>query len=881
MTRHDEAPPRRWTALVEGLLDPADAEAILGDLEEEYREVILPERGPARARRWYRRMVLKSIASRVARGRAQRLRPLSVVWPNPGGTMERLSQDLRFSIRSLWRRPGFSLAIVATLGVAVGVNTITFALVDGVLIEPLPYADSDRLITLWQASTESPEARGSVSLPNFRDWRERSRTVDPIASYRGTTLWVTEGGDAEVVPAALVSDRFFEVLGAQPILGRGIATDEARRGGSTAVVLSHGYWQARFAGDSRVVGSALEIDGTPYTVVGIAPEAFDFPEGARLWVGDVTYPANCGRGCVNLNAIGRLGPSVTMEAALEEFEAIGVAMTRDYGMNGFRANIVSLKELVVGDVRTILVVLLAAVFLVLLIACANIANLLIARSRDRADELAIRASLGAGRPRMVAQLVTESAVLAGAGGVVGLVISWLGVRRIRTVHGLDLPRIDNVSLDASVLFFTVAAAVAAVLFFGLAPSVMAARGSLRGRIRRDPARSRGRSLLVATQVGLSVVLLVGTALMARTVIELRAVDLGFEADGVQMLTLSVPEGEVPATMEAIRVYEGFVEGLSRLPGVTSVGAAFGAPLSDISIVSSVDVEGWSDAERPANAGVRTIMPGYLETLDIPLLSGRAIDRTDRLDARRVILVNQTAARAWFGSEDPVGRVVAISASAGLPEDRARTVVGVVADTRFAGPRRSVPPEVYIPHAQNGVRFMEIFVASSMSPPALLEEARRVLSGLGVRVPLQSAGPLEDRVATVEAEERLWTSLLGLFTTIALSLAALGVFSVVAYQVALRQKEIGVRIAMGASGATVTRMILGQGLWPAVVGLALGLAVARSAVRTLEGQLFGVARSDPASWVGTALVLLLVAAIASLVPALRTVRVDPARTLRHE
>lgn len=881
MSRRGQAPPRFWTRFLEQILDPADAEAILGDLEEEYREVVLPERGANRARRWYRRMVLKSIASRIGRGRARRLQPLTAIWPNPGGIMERLWQDLRFSVRMLWRRPGFSLAIIITLGIAVGVNTITFALVDGVLIEPLPYADSEDLVTLWQASTESPDARGSVSLPNFDDWRERSRTVDPIASYRSGTLWVTEGGDAELVPAALVSDRFFEVLGAHPILGRGIAPDEARPGGPNAVVLSHGYWQRRFAGADDVVGSTLEVDGDPYTIVGVAPQAFDFPEGAQLWIGEVLDPATCGRGCVNLHVMGRLEPGVSIEEARDEFEAIGVSMTGDYGMDGFRVNVVGLKELVVGDVQTILVVMLAAVLMVLLIACANIANLLIARSRDRTGELAVRVALGAGRPRVVAQLVTESAVLAGTGGVIGVGFAWLAILRIRTLHRLNLPRIDNVALDVSVLLFTLAAGAVAVLLFALIPSVMAARSSLRGRIRRESARSRGRSLLVATQVGLCVVLLVGTALMARTVLELRAVDLGFEAQGVQMLTLSVPEGEVPRSEEAIRVYSDFLARLSQRPGVASVGAAFGAPLSDINIVSSVAVDGWMEAERPANAGIRSITPGYLETLDIPLLRGRAIDEADRLDAVPVMLVNETAAEAWFGGEDVIGQVVDLSASAGLPEDAPRTIVGVVADTRFRGPRRPVPPEVYIPHAQNGVRFMEIFVASSMAPQTLADEARAILSGLGVRTPLTVVGPLEDRVASIEAEERLWTSLLGVFAIIALSLAALGVSSVVAYQVALRQKEISVRIAVGAGGATVTRMILGQGLWPALVGLGVGLAVAASAVRMLEGQLYGIAPSDPASWVSTALLMLLVAGTASLIPALRTLRVDPASMLRQE
>jgi putative ABC transport system permease protein len=884
MTRRRDRPPRIWAGLLEWLLEETDAEAILGDLEEEYRETVVPRRGRRAARRWYRRMALDSLRARVGRGRARRLRPQAPRSPNPGRPMESLLQDARFSARTLWRRKAFSGAVVATLALAVGVNTAVFAVLDGVLLEPLPYPDADELVTVWQANMERPDARGEVSLPNFRDWRERSTTVAPLASHQGTSFVVTGLGDPEVVPAAFVSDRFFEVFGASPVQGREISEDEARAGGPEAVVLSHGWWETRFGSDPDVVGREVELDGTPHTVVGVAPPGFDFPGGARLWVGSEIDPQTCGRGCVNFEVVGRLAEGTEVETARSEFDAIARSMASDHGMEGYRVNMIPLKEVVVGDLAPVLLLLVAAVTAILLIACANVANLLLARARDRADELSVRAALGAGRGRIVEQLLTESAMLAVAGGAGGAILAWVGLRVLRSLPDVEIPRLDTVGIDPTVGLFLLAVVVAAVVLFGLAPAVTLARRSLARGLRRDSGRMRGRGALVATQVALSATLFLGTGLLLRTVLELRSVELGFappEDGEVRILALSVPQGDVPEPEEVIALHERFRERLARVPGVASVGAAFGAPLSEIDIVSSMDVRGWTRSEAPANAGIRTVTPGYLETLEIPVVAGRGVRPTDRLGSQRVAWINETAAARWFGNTDPVGRVIDISASAGLPERDPRTVVGVVADTRFNGPRADPPVEVYVPHAQNGVRFLEYFVRTRPGAGPVLPAARDALADLSTRIPVQDQGSLAERVAGVEADTSLWTALMGIFAALALGLASVGLAGVVTYQVSVRRREIGVRMALGADGPRVVRRFLLGGLRPALVGLVVGLGLSALGVRLLEGLLFGVVPTDPVAWVGVAGTLLVVVVVASGLPALRAAGVDPARQLRSE
>jgi predicted permease len=535
----------------------------------------------------------------------------------------------------------------------------------------------------------------------------------------------------------------------------------------------------------------------------------------------------------------------------------------------------------VGDVRHALLLLLGAVGLVLLIACANIANLLLARASERVDEMAVRAALGAGRARLVEQLMSEAALLALGGGLIGLLLARLGLDAVLALPGLDLPRTEAVTLDGSVLGFTLAVVTASLVLFGLAPALALARRSLLVRGQGGTRRAPAPAALVAAQVALSVVLFLGTALLVRTILEVRSTDLGFGVERVHVLGLGVPPGEVVDADEAIRLHEEFRRTLEGLPGVVSVGAAFGAPLSAINVFSSVEIEGWAGSEPPPAAGVRTITPGYLATLGIALRAGRAPVPSDRIGAARVAWINETAARTWFGDADPLGRSLDLSASAGLPEAEDRTIVGVVADTRFDGPRRPAPLEVYIPHAQNGVRYLEYFVATREGAPPTASAARAALGTLAPGLPLQDLGALRRRVAGVEAETRLWAALLGVFTALALGLAALGLFGTVAYQVAVRRREIGLRMAIGAAAGAVVGLVLRQGLAPALVGLAAGLTLALGAVRLLDSLLFGVSPGDPTAWLGASAVLLVVIVLAALIPALRAVRIDPARTLRAE
>lgn len=879
-------PPRLPGWILRLLLSRDDAEAILGDLEEEYREVVLPARGRRAARRWYARMVADSIVHRWRRSRSDGLRPRSPAWPSPGVLLDRLWQDARFGLRGLRRYKGLTLAVMATLGVALGANTAMFAAVDGVLLKPLPYPDPAGLVTLWQASDRDPDAQNLVSIPNFRDWRARSRTVASMATVRSTSLTLTGFGDARLVQGAIVSEGFLDVFALPPVLGRGISAEEARVGGPPVVMVSETFWREHLGADPGVLGRTIDLDGTSHVLVGVVPAGFDYPEGAAFWIPEQIDIEQCGRGCVNNEVVGRLARGVPVDAAREEFAGIARAMAAEHGMEGYRINVVPMLDLVVGDVRRVLLLLMGAVGLVLLIACANVAGLLLARARMRADELAVRAALGADRRRLTGQLLVESALMAAGGGVVGLVMARVAIGVLQRGVGDVVPRLDGIGVDGSVLLFTGGALVAAVVLMGLGPALVASRASLANRMRGSAGRgatgrSRGRATLVATQVALSVVLVLGAALLLRTVVEVRSVPLGFEARDVHVVSFFLPPGRVPDSREVIRLHEAYGRALAALPGVESVGAAFGAPLSDIDVFSSVKVEGWAEADAPPAAGVRTVTPGYFETLGISLVSGRLPESGDRVGAPRVVWVNRTAARTWWPGGDPLGRVIDLSASVALPESEPRTVVGVVEDTRFYGPRRRAPLEVYIPHAQNGSRSLEYFYRLRPGAPTPLASAREALRRLDASVPLEDEGPLEARVARAGADARLWTALLGTFTVLALGLAAVGLFGVVAHQVSVRRREIGIRMAVGARSERVVRRMVAEGLRPGLTGLGAGLLLSILAVRLVKELLFGVTPSDALAWVGSTAVLLVVVVLAGLLPALRATRVSPAESLRTE
>lgn len=877
-----ERPPRIWSYLLRAALPSEDAEVLLGDLAEEYTERVVPAMGARRARRWYRKMVLGTIRARWGRGRLARN-------PRRGGVVDGLSQDLVYGLRGLVRRPGLTAAVVATLAVTMGATISMYAVVHAVLIEPLPYPEASGIVSLFQGSAERPDARGKVSIPNFQDWRARSTTVSTMATVRSASFILTGRGDPRPVHGALISDRFFQVFRELPTLGRGIEATEAVPGGPDVVVVSDRFWRTVLEGRPDVLGAPVDLDGTTHHVVGVAPPGFDYPDGADVWVGERIDVAGCGRNCVNNLVVGRLASGSGIDAARSEFDAIARSMADEYRLRGYQVNVVPLHEVVVGDVRGPLRLLLGAVGLVLLIGCANIAGLLVARGQYRVAELAVRRAVGAGRLRIVRQLIVEAGVLGAAGGAVGLGLAALTLPAVRRSASLAIPRLETATVDGSVLLFVVAALVGATLLFGLAPALALTRDDIVGRLRSGAARgsashSRLRATLVTGQVALSVVLIVGATLLVRTVARIRDVPLGFEPDAIQVISLSVPEGEEPTAEGVIRLHRAFLERLRDEPAVVAVGGAFGAPLSDIDVASGLRVDGWTGSEGPPSAGVRTVTPGYFTTLGIALRSGRLPEAGDRVGQARVAWVNETAARTyWSDGADPLGRTLDLSASVGLPEREPRTVVGVVADTRFGGPRQDVPPEVYVPEGQNGARTLEYFVrlrqgGGVSSVPGL---ARMIVRDLRPSLAVESSGSLLNRVEAADADTRLWTWLLGGFGALALGLAAMGMFGVVALEVARRRHEMGIRMAIGAPRERAVRFVLVLGLRPAVAGLALGVAAAALSRRLVAGLLFGVGPADPVSWVAAVALLLAVVAAAALLPALRVASIPPAEVLRPE
>ena len=884
--------PPRWTgALLRLTLSERDAEWVLGDLDEEFYEEILPSRGPRAARRWYRHMALASIFARWFRRRAPGLPPVTV---NPGHSWaapwDALHADLAFAIRHLMRRPTLSVGLIGTLGLAIGATGAIFSVVDGVLLTPLSYPEPDRVMTLWQASREDPRALGLVSLPNFEDWRRDTRTLDRLATVRTTSLTLTDQGDPRLLEAARISDEFFEVFSVRTALGRGITREEATVSGPLAVLLGHGIWADALDGDPEILGRAVNLDGDIYRVVGVAPEGFSYPAGAQAWIGERISTESCGRGCVNVEVVGRTAPGTPPGDVHAEFERISEDLVRRFpALGDFQVHVRSLTDLQVGGVRRGIVLLLAAVGLVLLIACANVANLLLANAIERRQEMAVRFSLGAGRGRMIGQLMTESGVIATAGGLLGLTLAAWGVRLLQSAQGLGIPRLDEVTLSFEVVAFVALVTLTATLLFGVAPAVVTSRGGVIGHLRGRSAgrgggnRGTARAGLIAAQIAVSVTLVLGTGLLLRTVRKLAAVDLGFQAAGVETFHLSIPSASYPDPDAAIRFFEQLGQRVSVIPGIDAVSGAAGVPLSGLSFFSSVrlldraapeDGTGWS-------AGIRPALPGYFETLGIEVVRGRGFTEADGTSDPGVIVVSQRTADFFWPGEDPIGRQLRLSASVGMPE-RDRTVIGITVDVRQSSVRRPPVNEMYIPHAQSGGGFLTLVIRKTdPTGPSLSASVRQAVLEIDPDLPVVRESRLEEDVARDSAESRFYFWIFTAFATLALALAAHGLWGAVAYQVSARRQEIGIRMALGSQADEVVRMIARQGAATAITGLLIGFGVSLLGARVMQGLLFGVEPLDLGTWITTGLTLLTVAALATGLPAVRAARIPPGEALRAD
>lgn len=806
--------------------------------------------------------------------------------------MERLIQDFRFALRSLGRQRGFTVVAILTLGLGIGATTAIFSVVQNVLLRPMPYSDADRIVTLWQTDSDEPidDLGGVMSHPDFKDLQARARSFDAVALYSGANVSLSGLGDAEVLRGAIVTPDFFRVFDAQPILGRSFTAEEDLPGGPRAVIVSYGFWQERLGGGPDVLGRTLTISGREVPIVGVAPRDFAYPTDARLYLPVRNDDEGCGRGCVYLTALGRLSAGVTAELAAEEARGIAAQLEQEYPSSNTNTAIAlsTLHAETVQGVKRALIVLLGAVAMVLLIACANVANLLLVRGAGRSGEIAIRSVLGASRSRLIAQLMTESVVLALLGGGVGVLLAGWGIDALRMLAPSNLPRMDEIGLDAASVLFALGLVLATSVLFGLAPTLRVARAALGSTIREGgrgevggPRQGFGRRAILVAEVALSVLLLVGAGLMIRSFVQLQNVDTGFSTDEAATFTVALPDARYPDVAARLQFFDDLVQRMERATGGT-VGRIIPVPLGTSVLASSFER---TDRPKPEpgqapGALLRVADPAFFTLYDISVQRGRVFTDTDRTDAPRVVVISRALAEQDFPGEDPIGKQIDVGVSVGVAEDQPRTIIGVVEDIRSQSLTEPAEPEMYVPLAQTGPG-STTFVVRSAEPAAALQAARAQLRTMDAALPLIRPGLMSDLLHEHTARPTFYVLLLGLFALLAVVLAGVGIYGVVAYLVIQRTREIGVRMALGARPGQVVGLVVGQGLKPAVIGVVAGIAGAVASGRVMTTMLYEVAPQDPLTYAGVIIFLTMVVAGACALPAWRATRIPPGVALRGD
>lgn len=823
--------------------------------------------------------------------------------------MENLLQDFRFGFRTLAKNPAFTLVAIIALALGTGANTAIFSVVNAVLLRPLPYGDPDRLMMVWGHNIRTGDKRFAISIPDYNDYCEQNTVFEQIASLAYEDFNLKTGAEPEHVQGTVVSSNFFDTLGVGAALGRTFSPDDGKPGADRVVVINNGLWKRRFGSDLTIIGRTIQLNSASFEVIGVTPPNFQSPEkGDELWItmsfdgGDrmrvpsVISPESLKvRNARFVKCVGRVKPGVSATQAQEDLSRIASILEADYPDKnaGFNVNVISMSEQVVGNnITAALVTLLIAVGLVLLIACANVANLLLARATSRQKEIAVRIALGAWRKRLVRQLLTESVLLGLFGGALGLLLAFGGIKLLVAINPANIPRLDEINIDAKVLIFTLMISILTGLIFGLIPALQASKPNLNETLKAEGERgSTGgigkhlRSLLVISEVGITVLLLISAGLMIKSFITLQKVNPGFNPDNVLTMQVNLPTITYTEERQLASFYEQVLKRIEQIPtGVQSAGASTILPLMDRKFVRRFVIDGRAPAtpDERLTANHRSISPNYLQTMGIPLIQGRGFTDQDRDKSQPVILINDFMRRRYWPNDDALGKHIT------LPSDGpiSREIIGIVADVKHTSLRDpSSGAEMYVPYLQKPYPFMGLVIRANGEPTGMIQAVREAVSAVDPSQSVYDIKTMQQMVNESVSQPRLYAVLIGVFAGVALALAAVGIYGVLNYTVYQRRHEIGIRMALGAQPSDILKMIVGQGMRLAAIGLLIGLiaAVILAIFLTslIEGFLFEVSSTDLTIFIGIPLLLALVALLSCYIPARRATKVDPMVALRAE
>ncbi len=810
--------------------------------------------------------------------------------------METLFQDVRYGIRTLLKNPGFTAIAIITLALGIGANTVIFSVVDSVLLRPLPFKDSDRLVLLWETDPQqnNPDGKNAqvAGIANFTDWNSQNQVFDDMAAYFNWTYNLTGIDEPERLEAAVVTGSFFDVLGVQSSMGRTIIPDDDQSGKDNVVVLSHGFWQRRFGSDAAIIGKSITLNRNSFTVIGVMPPDFNFPDRKiELWVpAGFSAAQKQDRAGKFLKVIGRLKPGMKVEQARAALVAIAGQLEQQYPDTnaGWSVALAPFQENEVSSTRPALLLLLGAVGFVLAVACANVSNLLLAKGAARRKEMAIRAALGASRRRLIGQMFTESALLALLGAGAGILLAVWGMDILISLNPGDIPRLAEARIDGRVFAFTLALSILTAFIFGIVPALFASKPDLQEAIKetgQTVTSSSGlkfHNLLIVSEIAVTLVLLVGAGLMIRSFLQLHEVNPGFNTENMLTMRIWLPASRYPSNEQQTAFFQQVIDRIETVPAVRAVGAIQDIPLKANRMGFSFRVEGRTatPAVEEPNAAYRAITPEYFRTMSIPLLGGREFTRQDDRNAPPVVIINRSMAQQFFSGEDPIGKRIRF----GEQDAPWYSIVGIVGDVKHMGLDAQEGAAFYQPYDQKQfsfLRWMTLVMRTDSEPTGVIAAVRSQVQAVDKDQPVYDIATLEQLLSTSVAKPRFYTALLGSFALLALVLASVGIYGVMSFSVNRRRRELGIRLALGADRRDIFKLVVARGLLLTLTGVGIGMVASFALTRVMSSLLFGVTATDPLTFIAIPLILTGVALAACFIPARRATNVDPMVALRHE